>query len=268
MAQFWGYDDRTASRSPQGALGPVTQLAAHALRSASRPSAAGTAATASASPAPVVLVHGYGGAKSQWFLVERALGRAGFTTVQTMEYDAASSDIPALAQRLCRLVHALAAETGAPRVHLVGHSLGGVIIRYAVTVAGLDPLVGAAVTVASPHGGTEWARVGTDATAVQLRPRSAVLRRLESAARPGQARWAAFYSDLDVVVSPARARIRPAALAARNVLVLGEGHLSILLCPRLARGVVEQLSAADREASVSAPAPRPTSTGDRVPQAA
>ena len=114
------------------------------------PSPRGTTSDRPTRSAPVVLVHGYGGAKSQWFLVERALHRAGFGTVVTMEYDASRSDIPALADRLCRLVHELLAETGASRVHLVGHSLGGVIIRYAVTVAGLDPLVGAAVTVASP----------------------------------------------------------------------------------------------------------------------
>jgi pimeloyl-ACP methyl ester carboxylesterase len=214
-----------------------------------------------------VLVHGYGGAKSQWFLVERALLGAGFSTVRTMEYDASTSDIPALAERLCDLVRSLAAETGAPFVHLVGHSLGGVIIRYAVTVAGLDPLVGAAVTVASPHGGSDWARAGSGATAAQLRPGSSVLRRVESAARAGQARWLAFYADLDMVVAPSRARIRPAALDARNVMIPGEGHLTILLSGRLARGVVDQLASVDREAAAPTtplPAPGPTRRPDQL----
>lgn len=226
-------------------------MGAPATGSSRRPGPAGPAT-------PVVLLHGYGGTRSQFLTVERMLRRAGFSTVVTMGYDARRHDIPELADQLCRLVRSLAASTGAPRVHLVGHSLGGVIIRYAVTVAGLDPLVGAAVTVASPHGGSEWAHLATDATARQLRPGSALLRRLEAMACPGRARWAAFYSDRDVVVAPAHAWIRPPALAARNVVVPGESHLSILLSPRLARGVVEHLAETDRTAvpAVERPVPR------------
>jgi pimeloyl-ACP methyl ester carboxylesterase len=164
-----------------------------------------------------------------------------------MDYEVVRSDVPVLANRLCQLVRSLAIETGASRVHLVGHSLGGVIIRYAVSVLGLDPLVGAAITVASPHGGVPLAAVLPGVIGQQLRPGSAVLRLIEDAARPGEARWTAFYSNADMVVPASRARIRPAALAATNVLIPGEDHLSILLSTRLAVATVEQLVAADQD---------------------
>jgi triacylglycerol esterase/lipase EstA (alpha/beta hydrolase family) len=201
---------------------------------------------------PVVLVHGYGGAKTQWLLVERALSASSYRQITTMEYDACSTDIPGLARQLCGLVHAVLAETGATQVHLVGHSLGGVIIRYAVTMLGLDDVVAAAVTVASPHGGSPIARLGTSTTAAQLRPGSSLLRQLEAAVRPGRARWTAFSAGCDVVVPAARARVRPAELAAQNVTIPGEGHLSILLSPRLVRAVVQAIVSAERVAEAPA----------------
>ena len=57
-------------------------------------------------------------------------------------------------------------------------------------------------------------------------------------------RWVSYYSNLDLLVQPSRsAVIRDEALNATNVLVKDHGHLSILLSPKLARSVVDQLEA-------------------------
>jgi triacylglycerol esterase/lipase EstA (alpha/beta hydrolase family) len=193
------------------------------------------------SPIPVILVHGYGGKKSHFFAVERGLREAGFTSIHAMKYNAWFSDIPMLARRLVHLVHDVRAETGAGRVHLVGHSLGGVIIRYAVCVLGLDVSVDTAITVASPHGGSPVARLGRSVTARQLRSGSDVLREIEEAARPGRTRWVAYSSNLDAIVPASRAVIRPACLRAENLRIVNQSHLSILVSPQLVRSVVHQL---------------------------
>ncbi len=192
---------------------------------------------------PVVLVHGYGSAKSHWFLVKRALVEAGFAHVRTFGYDASTSGIPSLAADLADYVHSVRSETGSTTVHLVGHSLGGVLIRYAVSVLGIDAVVDTAVTIASPHGGSPLARLGLTETAVQLRPRSSVLREMERAAGPSRVRWIAFWSDHDVIVPAPHALIRPAALRARNIRIDHEGHVSILVSRRLAAELVTQLTA-------------------------
>ena len=204
------------------------------------------------SPTPVILVHGYGGKKSHWFAVERGLRTAGFTSIHAMKYNALFSDIPMLARRLMHLVHDVQAETGAERVHLVGHSLGGVIIRYAVCVLGLDASVDVAITVASPHGGSPLAVLGRSVTARQLRKGSDVLRQIEEAAAPGSTRWVAYSSNLDAVVPATRAVIRPACLRAENVMIPNQSHLSILVAPQLVRAVVAQLSRTDVRALLAA----------------
>src|SRR5262245_37468644 len=112
---------------------------------------------ASSAPAgahlPVLLVHGYGGCPQQWDRVRVALRAAGFGTVETFAYDAFTADVPTLARRLGHAVHRLLADhqaEGVREVILVGHSLGGVIVRYAVSLGGLDEQVRLAVTVAAP----------------------------------------------------------------------------------------------------------------------
>lgn len=194
---------------------------------------------------PVLLVHGYGGCPQQWDHVRAALRVAGFRTVETFAYDAFTATVPALARRLARAVHAVLARPeaqGAREVILVGHSLGGVIVRYAVCLGGLDEQVRLAVTVAAPHGGCALARLSLSPAAAQLRPGSALLRQLETTAAPGHAAWIAYGGGADLVVSPERARLRPGALGAVNVEVPGEGHLSILRSRRFARDLVGRLA--------------------------
>jgi triacylglycerol lipase len=193
---------------------------------------------------PVVLVHGYGSSTASWFRVESSLRSAGFRTVRAMAHHPLARDIPSVATRLVRLTNSLAAATGTARVHLVGHSLGGLIIRYAVCLLGLDPVVDTAITVATPHRGSRLAWLGLGTAAGQARPDSSVLRRIHAADPPAQTRWVAYYSNSDLLVPALSARISFGDLPAENVLVTNETHMSILFSPRLARDISNRLAAA------------------------
>ena len=192
---------------------------------------------------PVVLVHGYGSSTASWFRVERSLRSAGFCTVRAMAHHPLARDIPSLATRLVRLTNSLAAATGTARVHLVGHSLGGLIIRYAVCLLGLDPIVDTAITVATPHRGSRLAWLGLGTAAGQARPNSGVLRRIHAADPPAPTRWIAYYSDSDLLVPVSSAMIGFGDLAAENVLLKNEDHMSILFSPRLATDISRRLAA-------------------------
>jgi pimeloyl-ACP methyl ester carboxylesterase len=80
---------------------------------------------------PVVLVHGYGHNHSAWVVLDRHLRHAGFTDIHTVDYNPLRRDIPALAADLKERVDAIRAASGSDKVHVVGHSLGGVILRWA-----------------------------------------------------------------------------------------------------------------------------------------
>jgi pimeloyl-ACP methyl ester carboxylesterase len=208
---------------------------------------------------PVLLVHGYGANKSNWLFVNRYLQQAGFERVHALNYNPFTADIPALAERCAERAEELKAHFGVDRLHVVGHSLGGIIARYAIQVLGAEG-VGVCLTVASPHGGVRLARYGSPlsaasplATGLQLRPDSPVMTLLRSSARPLPTRFVAYYSNLDLIVPARRAMILEPELEATNILVKDHGHLSIMLSRRLVSSIVDQLGAAEGLPGYGAP---------------
>jgi pimeloyl-ACP methyl ester carboxylesterase len=195
---------------------------------------------------PVLLVHGYAHNQSGWWALDRHLRRAGFTSVHRLNYVPLGNGVPDLARRVARRVEEIRRLTGAPRVHVVAHSLGGILLRWYVQELGGDRSVGTAITLGSPHEGTLAAYLWPERTAVHLRPGSRIIDRLAAGARPSPVRWVAFHSNADLLIRPTgAARLRAPALEATNVEVKGLGHLSLLLSPKVLRAVTAQLEAAE-----------------------
>jgi triacylglycerol lipase len=199
---------------------------------------------ADADAVPVLLVHGFGHNRSGWTFLARHLRHGGFEQVYSLNYNPLANDLPGLAWELARRIDAVREVTGAGRVHLVGHSLGGIVIRYYIQLLGGASCVDTAITLASPHEGTLAAGFGRSPVLRQLRAGSWVIQALEETARPTPVHWVAYYSNLDALVQPASsAMLRHPALDATNVLVKDHGHLSILLAPGLGRSIVSRLAA-------------------------
>jgi pimeloyl-ACP methyl ester carboxylesterase len=204
-------------------------------------------------PTPVLLVHGFAANKSNWTFLRRDLRAAGYGNVHALNYNPFRADIPSVASACVVRARQLMEAAGVGRVHVVGHSLGGLVARYAVQVGGLDEAL-TCVTVASPHQGVAAARVATwPASARQLRPDGDVLVRLRASSRRLATRFVAYYSNLDVLVPGERAMITEPALEATNVLIRDEGHCSILLARRLAASLLRELGSAEGTAEDTDP---------------
>jgi pimeloyl-ACP methyl ester carboxylesterase len=184
----------------------------------------------------VVLVHGFAGSSASWFAVRRAL-RANGRTVVSFDYLPWASSVDELADRLIETVQDVLAATGAGKVHLVGHSLGGVIIALALTREGLPAHVDLAVTLGSPFSGSPWAGTLPLGPLVRaLRPGSPLLRRLAAAPAPAGVRWLAFGSTLDPIVPAQRAV--PANRPVTSVIVDAAGHCGMLVDPAVIARIV------------------------------
>jgi triacylglycerol lipase len=190
---------------------------------------------------PVLLVHGLGGTKSSWSVVARTLSAQGLT-VDAITYTPFGTSVEQLADRLAVEVDRLLSQTGADKVHLVGHSLGGVVIAEAIASGRLAGQVDTVVTLAAPFGGSPWANLLPFGALVRaLREGSPLLRRLASTPVPDGVRWLAFTATLDMIVPGLRSV--PGHAEVETVTVGGVGHLGMLLSQQVVGRIVAALPA-------------------------
>ena len=106
---------------------------------------------------PIVLVHGIGDNRSAFAVLSGALRRRGFGVVHAINYSvltALTGDVRRSAALLGAHIERICEQTGSDQVHVVGHSLGGLIARYYVQRLHGDSRVRTLVTLGTPHHGT------------------------------------------------------------------------------------------------------------------
>lgn len=195
---------------------------------------------------PIVLVHGIFDNRSIFALLRRGLRRRGFGSTYALNYNALTDDIRGVAMRLGDLVQDVCDETGHDQVHVIGHSMGGLIGRYLVQRLGGDDTVHTLVTLGTPHQGTLSARLVPITVARQMRAGGDLITELSEPAPGCRTRFVAFWSDIDQLVIPqSHARVEHPDLRARNVLVHGVGHLSLPVDGRVVREISSTLALLD-----------------------
>jgi hypothetical protein len=201
-----------------------------------------------AAATPILLVHGMVDNRSIFTLLRRGLHRRGFGRVVTTNYSPFTNDVRAAAAQLAANVEELVADTGYERIHVVGHSLGGLIARYYVQRLGGHERVHTLVTLGTPHLGTRAAYLWPAQLGRQLRPGSDLMDELGQPAPECTTRFLSYWSDLDQMIVPKRnARVEHPDLQRRNRLVRGVGHMSLPIKGRLVHEITTALSQLDTD---------------------
>jgi triacylglycerol lipase len=207
-----------------------------------------------AAETPILLVHGITDNHVIFTVMKRALRRRGFQTLSAYDYGLLTHNIPRAAVRLGEAIEKLSAATGHERIHVIGHSLGGLIARYYVQRLGGDRHVHTLVTLGTPHRGTHLAWAAPLLPLVrQLTPNSSVIHELAEPAPGCRTRFIAFYSDIDHVIVPSHnARLDHPDLNVRNLAVHGVGHLSMPHNGRIAFTIAGALRQLDHDGAAAA----------------
>jgi triacylglycerol lipase len=187
---------------------------------------------------PVVVVHGYMQNRVDFLRLARACARRGLGPVYGFNYPWFAT-VHGNARRLARFCDAVRRETGAERVDLVAHSLGGLVTMEYLHEVGIER-VRRVATIASPHGGVMWRGPIVGACGPQMRRGCEFL--VDRASRPVAVPCLSVFSTHDNVVHPpATSMLAPRG--ARDHAVDHVGHLSILFDPRAVSAVVDFLAA-------------------------
>ncbi|MCE0767156.1 alpha/beta fold hydrolase [Pseudonocardia kujensis] len=192
---------------------------------------------------PVLLIHGIMDNRSVFTVFRRALRKRGFGAVLAINYSLLTDDLRSAARAVGEHVERLREVTGAEKVHIVGHSLGGVIARYYVQRLGGSEFVDSLVTLGSPHTGSNTAYLLPTPLARQLRPGSDVMAELAEPAPDCTTRFLVVWSRMDQMVVPQRnARLRHPDLDVTELELDDVGHLALPVDPRTVHAVVTGLA--------------------------
>lgn len=181
---------------------------------------------------PILLVHGWGANSACFMAVQLWLKWRGYPNVYAVSYTPPVIDARRLAAQLAHHIDDARAATGAEKVHIVAHSMGGLLTRYAIKNLGCAGKIDKVITLGSPHRGSKLANVLPGAGNVpQMRYQSGFLQELaEGGLTPGVGvRYYSIYSEFDNFVLPNHSSVLDGD--ARNIHVRWHGHVALLYSP-------------------------------------
>jgi triacylglycerol lipase len=154
---------------------------------------------------PILFVHGLSSFAANWdpmisYLVGQGYDRS---QLEAFSYDWRQSNT-ITAQQISTEVDGLLQRTGAQKVDIVAHSMGGLSARWYLKFLGGTAKVDHFVSIGSPHHGAALAAVCTIffTSCEEMRPNSAFLNQLNAGDEtPGDVSYTALWSTCDEAVS-------------------------------------------------------------------
>jgi triacylglycerol lipase len=187
---------------------------------------------------PVLMIPGIYCNAGIWWWMRRRLSKFGLRTI-AVNLEPLLASIDDLAQQLAEHIEKACADNGADRVILLGHSMGGLVARTYLRRFGAGARVAKVITLATPHHGSELARLAFGACGKQLRPGNAWLAGLNESERGASCvPLVSLFTWQDNFVSP---QDSPMLANATNIALTGLGHLSLLFSAAVAQHLHDEV---------------------------
>lgn len=152
---------------------------------------------------PIIFVHGLYHNHTGWYLYLRWFRRWGWSHVKAVNLRGKFRSIHEFTRILAEEVEKVMAESQSDQVDLVGHSMGGLVIRSYLTENPARAKIRRVVTLGSPHGGSKLAVLGFGQAAKEMIPGSAFLQSLSQSVQiPQGGRFYSIYTIVDNMVLP------------------------------------------------------------------
>lgn len=184
---------------------------------------------------PIIFVHGYTGSSTSYNTMKNWLVSEGWPSnyLFALQYSNTTGSNVRNADELSAYVKQVMSQTGANKVDIIAHSMGGLSTRYYIKNLDGGNTVDDVITLGSPHHGTNTAYFGTiTAGAREMLPGSSFLTSLNSGDETpngsdplNKIQYTSIYSSSDTVISPYTSSI---LAGARNEQISGVSHNGLL----------------------------------------
>jgi len=207
----------------------------------------------------VLMIHGFFQTRNIWEILENRLRHEGYAVMSFnlggLLWRFNTHPIDKSASMIAQKVERLAERHGFERIHVIGHSKGGLIARRWVQHYGGHHRVKSLLTLGTPHHGTPTALIAValmgfgawPSSARDLLPRSGVVARLGRDVFPATIPLTSVYSREDLVCPHWCSVLRPRpgeGHQMRNVELRGLGHSQLVWDPQAYGHILEHLEQA------------------------
>lgn len=196
---------------------------------------------ASARP-PVLMLPGFLMPASSFALMRQTLVGAGYRDFKVLDRWPWFTDIDEYAAEGKWLGDRLRRRANAPRIILLGHSMGGLVGRTMIHHLGYEPHVSHYVSFGTPHHGTVLGPLAHwyAHTAAQMTPGSKFLRALNAhEGKPSPVRYTSVHAQFDEIVNP---HSSVTLAGAANPVVPFVFHTTMVMMPGVCEATLEALA--------------------------
>jgi triacylglycerol lipase len=162
------------------------------------------AAASAVAHTPILFVHGWSESESLWTTMIRNFEREGWRReeLNNWRYNTRQSNVTT-ASEVKTKVEEILRRTGATRIDLITHSMGGLNTRYYIKNLGGTEKVEKWVSLGGPNHGTTIANLCGETSCVEMRIGSTFLTALnEGDETPGSVSYATWWSSCDEFINP------------------------------------------------------------------
>jgi len=184
-------------------------------------------------PAPILLVHGYLCNRGSWFVMRRLLRARLPNPVHTISLEPPFTRIDDYVPQLETRVAQILAGSGHAKLHVVCHSMGGLVARAWLSRGQEWSKVASLTMLGSPHHGTELARAGIGRNVRQMVKGNAWLSALAAAEQDFNppVPVACISTENDNLVYPPSSATLPWSA---NIRIEGVGHVQLQSAAKVA----------------------------------
>ena len=186
----------------------------------------------------VLLLHGFFQTRNIWEIMEDRLRHDGYGVLSFdlggLFWSLNTRSISDLAEMISHKMEGLCTRHGLDRVHIIGHSKGGLIARTYIQKFGGDRRAKSLITLGTPHHGTPTALIGLglmgggllSRSPLEMIPGSPLVRVLKQDTFPAGIPMTSVYSKQDLVCPwwCSVLQPRPGESSMQNRAVKGIGH--------------------------------------------
>jgi triacylglycerol lipase len=187
---------------------------------------------------PILFVHGWKGSSSNWTTMIERFEKDGWTKAElnNWTYNTAQSNAITAKEEATKVTEIMK-NTGATKVNLVTHSMGGLSTRYYIKNLGGESKVEDWVSLGGPNHGTETANLCFEVSCEEMRIKSKFLNELNAGDEtPGSVHYATWWSSCDEVIKPVESVILTGATNTKTECI---SHLALLTNEKVYVGVRE-----------------------------